>query len=225
MTRSGQLRKRLTAKDGIADTTLRRQLNTWLDTLHGRGLAPALSAFAKLPRPEAGIDNTPTLQLYCVGLALAAIELERILQAEGCLDFTGLLLRAQAALRNSEDAPTDLALYLDYQIRHVLIDEFQDTSRSQLKLFEHLIDGWQANDGTSLFMVGDPMQSIYRFRDADVSIIAEVQQAGLAGVALEPCGLQANFRSQPTLVEWCNGVFTKLFAAGARQPGAVSFNP
>mgnify|MGYP003389463336 CR=1 FL=1 len=67
------------------------------------------------------------------------------------------------------DQPTDLNLMLDYQIKHLLVDEFQDTSQLQFTLIKSLINGWEENDGKTLFFVGDPMQSIYRFRQADVS--------------------------------------------------------
>ncbi|NJR71997.1 MAG: UvrD-helicase domain-containing protein [Gammaproteobacteria bacterium] len=64
----------------------------------------------------------------------------------------------------------DLALSLDYRIRHLLIDEFQDTSHAQFSLIEKLTRGWLPDDGRTLFVVGDPMQSIYRFREAEVGL-------------------------------------------------------
>lgn len=52
---------------------------------------------------------------------------------------------------------------LDYRIKHILLDEFQDTSVTQFRLIEMLTRGWQDHDGRTFFLVGDPMQSIYRF--------------------------------------------------------------
>ncbi|HCU89651.1 MAG TPA: hypothetical protein DGR97_06900, partial [Gammaproteobacteria bacterium] len=63
-----------------------------------------------------------------------------------------------AALGTGQD-PSDLGLILDYQIQHLLVDEFQDTSITQFELIERLLDGWDEGDGRSLFLVGDPMQS------------------------------------------------------------------
>ena len=105
----------------------------------------------------------------------------------------------------------DLALYWDYRIKHLLIDEFQDTSRSQYEFFSLLTEGWEANDGNTFFAVGDPMQSIYRFRDADVSISARCWEHGLPNIVLERIQLSANFRSAKTLVDWNNALFSHLF--------------
>ena len=84
-------------------------------------------------------------------------------------DFTGLSLAALRAL-GPENSPTDLALYLDYRIGHILVDEYQDVSINQYELLEKLTAGWSMEDGHSLFLVGDPMQSIYRFREAEVGV-------------------------------------------------------
>ena len=89
--------------------------------------------------------------------------------ARGQVDFTEVA-QARAARAGEDDAPTDLALALDYRIRHLLVDEFQDTSISQYELLARLTAGWQPGDGRTLFAVGDPMQSIYRFREAEVGV-------------------------------------------------------
>ena len=115
---------------------------------------------------------------------------------ERAIDFTELQLRASAGPRD-ESGPTDLALYFDYKIRHLLVDEFQDTSHSQLHFFQLLTEGWQMDDNNTFFAVGDPMQSIYRFRDADVALFARCREQGLAGLPLEPLDLVATFRSTP----------------------------
>src|ERR1035438_729797 len=87
------------------------------------------------------------------------------------------------------------ALRLDYQIRHLLVDEFQDTSVSQYALLERLTAGWERGDGRTLFAVGDPMQSIYRFREAMVGLFLKACEEGIGDVTLEPLRLSANFRS------------------------------
>ena len=140
--------------------------------------------------------------------------LKDIFIEEGAIDFTELQIRATSGLRD-EFGPTDLALYFDYRIHHLLVDEFQDTSRSQLHFFELLIEGWQVDDSNTVFAVGDPMQSIYRFRDADVAIFAQCRDQGLGALPLEPLELVANFRSSNELVEWNNVCFTNFFLTTA----------
>src|SRR6185312_3063120 len=110
----------------------------------------------------------------------------------------------------TDEEPTDLALALDYRIRHLLVDEFQDTSQSQYELLTRLTAGWHAGDGRTLFLVGDPMQSIYRFREAEVGLYLRARREGIGGLKLEPLTLTANFRSQAGLVEWVNRTFREL---------------
>jgi ATP-dependent exoDNAse (exonuclease V) beta subunit len=90
-------------------------------------------------------------------------------------------LAAGIALGNA-DQPGDAALRLDNAIHHILIDEMQDTSVGQYKLIETLISGWSAGDGKTLFCVGDPMQSIYRFRDAEVGRFLQVRTSGVGPI-------------------------------------------
>ena len=111
-------------------------------------------------------------------------------------DFTAFSMAALDAL-GDEDKPTDLALSLDYQINHLLIDEFQDTSVTQFELVRRLIAGWVDGDQKSIFLVGDPMQSIYRFRQSEVGLFKQVADAGFIGnMSVELLSLSVNFRSQ-----------------------------
>ncbi|HBG29037.1 MAG TPA: hypothetical protein DDW98_00130, partial [Gammaproteobacteria bacterium] len=72
-----------------------------------------------------------------------------------------------------EDAPTDLTLRLDNQIQHILVDEFQDTSSVHFEILRRLTAGWQQGDGRTLFFVGDAMQSLYGFRNANVGLFLD----------------------------------------------------
>ncbi|HET7096624.1 MAG TPA: 3'-5' exonuclease, partial [Casimicrobiaceae bacterium] len=123
--------------------------------------------------------------------------------------FTQGTIGALAAL--GDDTPSDLLLKVDMQIRHLLIDEFQDTSFTQIELVRRLTSGWQPDDGRTLFAVGDPMQSIYRFRGAEVRLFVEAQHAlRVAELPVESLVLHRNFRSQRKLVEWVNDVFAEV---------------
>src|SRR6202158_4379566 len=128
-------------------------------------------------------------------LTLAVAELQIAFRENGRVDFQELLIRASRALGNA-DSPTDLALALGHRIQHILVDEFQDTSYTQFELLEKLTAGWEPDDGRTLFLVGDPMQSIYRFRQADVSLFLKARLNGVGGLRLEPLTLRVNFRSR-----------------------------
>ncbi len=158
-------------------------------------------------------------------LLVAVAQLKIVFQLHKKIDY---IENSQAALLalGSEDTPTDLALALDYQIRHILIDEFQDTSHNQYRLLEKLLTGWETNDGRTLFIVGDPMQSIYRFREAEVGLFIHARKKGISQVKLEPLTLSVNFRSTATIVDWVNTCFkTVLPASDNIASGAISYAP
>ncbi|MGC1854064.1 MAG: UvrD-helicase domain-containing protein [Candidatus Aquirickettsiella sp.] len=158
-------------------------------------------------------------------LPVLVAHLKIIFQQQQKVDYTEILLAASSALGSAEN-PSDLALALDYQIQHLLVDEFQDTSSTQLRLIEKLTVGWQHQDGRTLFLVGDPMQSIYRFRKAEVGLFLQVQQWGIGILQLQALNLSVNFRSAQGIVDWVNQQFSQLLPATADlQQGAVCFSP
>lgn len=146
----------------------------------------------------------------------AVVALQEIFRDRGEVDFPELAIRARAALGDA-DRPTDLALRLDYRIRHLLVDEFQDTSYGQIDLLLRLTRGWTPGDGRTLFLVGDPMQSIYQFREAEVGHFLAVRDNGLGELELDSLRLSANFRSQRRIVEWVN----RAFGGGDGAPGIL----
>ncbi len=158
-------------------------------------------------------------------LRVAVAQLKWIFQTTGKMDYTENALAAQLSL-GTDEAPTDLALALDYQIQHILIDEFQDTSNSQYRLLEKLTAGWQMEDGRTLFVVGDPMQSIYRFREADVALFIRARKLGIGHLRLQPLTLCVNFRSTPGVVNWLNQHFPYIFSESDDiSTGAVAYSP
>jgi len=178
------------------------------------GLADAFNTLRKLPvEPRFDASQWQVLEAQLQLLLLASHQLQQLFEQRGEADFIEIAMRALHALEDEQGHPTDLLLRLDYRIRHILVDEFQDTSLLQLRLLQSLTEGWQSGDGThrTLFMVGDPMQSIYRFRKAEVSLflLAAANKAGLPQVsALE---LERNFRSSPVIVDWVNRAFANIF--------------
>ena len=142
---------------------------------------------------------------------LAVAQLQRIFKGESNCDYTEIMLAALEVMEQ-EKAPSLLAERLGYQLRHILVDEFQDTSTGQLRLLESLSRSWDASSSNSLFLVGDPMQSIYAFRQADVRIFNRLwEKERLGQVPLKRVTLKRNFRSQQDLVSWCNDRFRTIF--------------
>ncbi len=222
--KNGGIRQTVDRRQGEAftDKPLRADTIEWLRDLEARQFAGLLHACSLLPDIE---QDPSTLIAASVTLALAAAELEASMRRRRCIDFTGILMKAGQGLRDGT-GPTDLALFWDYRVKHLLVDEFQDTSRSQYRFFSLLTEGWSPSSGNTFFAVGDPMQSIYRFRDADVSIFSQCWAQGLPNVALEPIQLKANFRSSASLVDWNNALFTTLFpATSLPELGAIAFSP
>ncbi len=163
-----------------------------------------------LPLQNFDLNHEKLLNSLSEVLLYAASELFLAFSESKKVDFIELGQRALQSL-GKEDNPTNLALSLDYRIKHILVDEFQDTSISQIQLLRILIAGWQVNDGRSLFLVGDPMQSIYGFREADVGLFIQIWESGIGDLKLTPLQLIMNFRSDPTLVNWFNKTFEKIF--------------
>ena len=139
------------------------------------------------------------------------------------IDFTEVALKALTLL-GEHDAPSDLALHLDYRLQHILVDEFQDTSLLQYHLLSKLTAQWQKDDGHSLFLVGDPLQSIYRFRQAEVGLFLRIWQHGFNQLHLEPILLHQNFRAQEALVKFFNENLSRVLPSQSNaQESAIAY--
>ncbi len=159
-------------------------------------------------------------------LNIAVAQLWLTFQRAGEVDFVEIAQRATRALTDNLGEPTELALKLDYQIQHLLVDEFQDTSPSQVDLLKQLTLGWQANDARTLFCVGDPMQSIYRFRKANVGLFISAATDGIGDIRLKKLQLYRNNRSCPPVVDWINATFANIFPTHDDDAqGAISYRP
>ena len=176
------------------------------------GLLNALALLRIVPPPRYSDAQWHLLGAIENLLPRAVAELKLVFASHGQADFVEIAQGALAAL-GTEDGPTDLLLSFDYRIRHILVDEFQDTSFTQFELLKLLTAGWQPDDGRTLFVVGDPMQSIYRFRQAEVGLFLRARRQGIGPVELEPLTLSANFRSQSGIVEWVNEAFSRIMPA------------
>ena len=133
------------------------------------------------------------------GAALASFE-----SAKGSgLDFMDLLLRASGLLAGNPS----VARRLGERFRHVFVDEFQDTDPLQAEVLRAI-----AAPGR-LFVVGDPKQSIYGFRRADIQVYRKFR-GDLVAAGGEDVPLARNFRSRPDLLATLNGLFSRILSGG-----------
>ncbi len=187
------------------------------------GLREALVELAALPAVALGAADSAAIEALSRVLRAAAVHLQAQFAITGRVDHTYVAGAAREALSDG-GAPTDLALRTGLKLRHILVDEFQDTSLAQFGLIEMLTAGWEEGDGRTLFVVGDPMQSIYQFREAEVGLFLRARDQGIGEVRLEPLRLTRNFRSVPQLIQWINDAFEALFpVSDDLRASAVSF--
>jgi ATP-dependent helicase/nuclease subunit A len=187
------------------------------------GLREALAELAALPAAVLSDTDAAAIEALSRVLRSAAAHLQAEFAVNGRVDHTYVAGAAREALTDA-GLPTDLALRTGMFLRHILVDEFQDTSLAQFDLIEMLTAGWEEGDGRTLFVVGDPMQSIYQFREAEVGLFLRARDSGIGDVRLEPLQLTRNFRSVPALIEWINDAFTTLFPErDDLRASAVSF--
>jgi ATP-dependent helicase/nuclease subunit A len=220
LTQKGELRKRVTGHP------FKARCEQLIAGLRGEeDLVGYLARLPKLPAAKFTDSRWQAVEAAVSVLVLAVAELQLVFRERGRVDFAELAIRASAALGRL-DAPEDLALALGARIRHLLVDEFQDTSYTQFELIKKLTAGWEPGDGRTLFLVGDPMQSIYRFRQADVSLFLKARQEGIGAIQLEPVSLSVNFRSRPDIVEWVNRTFQSILPSiDDLESGAIAYSP
>ena len=144
-------------------------------------------------------------------MPIAAAYLNLTFERHAACDFIAINLACSEAL-GPANSHSDLAISLSNNIRHILVDEFQDTSLSQLELLKKLTISWEEHEEKSLFLVGDPMQSIYKFRQADVAIFLSLIDNNLGNIKLNHLSLSVNFRSTNKVVAWVNSLFSALFS-------------
>lgn len=236
LTKEGTWRSRLTVREGFPaagkgpGAELRREMKERMTLLLERlaeeeGLRSGLAELGGLP-PCAYTDaQWETIEALGELLRVAAGLLEVTFRERGEVDFPRVASAALAALGSPEN-PSDLALALDRRLRHILVDEFQDTSIGQFQLLRGLTAGWESGDGRTLFLVGDPMQSIYRFREAEVGLYLRAREEGVGDIQLEPLRLTVNYRSQAGIIDWINDAFKCVLPAREDvESGAVSYSP
>lgn len=206
LTNEGQWRKAggLNKRTGFPDPTLQKQAKQLLPEFSqsAPGLYTALHRLQLLPAtydPASAEQATHVLRVLKRSLG----ELRLRFASQSSCDHTEFALAARQALEGEDRS---VAATADARFRHILVDEMQDTSNAQIALLETLVSDWQPGDGRSLFLVGDPQQSIYLFRHARVEKFNALLKPGarIGPVPLIPLNLQQNFRSDESLVAWTN---------------------
>lgn len=221
------------------DTTVKARLHAVIAAIGSlpegaqKAWAERLGVAAKLPVTAAfGPDGRAALGAFLAVLRTALGNLWNVFREQREVDHSEVSMRAVAAL-----GPGETLEKLDARLEHILIDEFQDTNVLQCELLGGLVSGWQPGGGQTLFLVGDPMQSIYRFRKAEVGLFLAAWEGRLfhENCRLEPLKLTVNFRSTTQLVGWVGRSFSLLlgdrddatrslvaFAPAAPKPDADS---
>lgn len=231
MTKEGTPRKSFDKNWGFRaklDTEIKKQLIDRVAEIGNQSdCIDILKEIAVLPRLSLASEEWEGVLRLSRVLPVLAAQLLAVFQTRGMVDHTHMAMAADIALGDDTE-PTDLALRLDYQLQHILVDEFQDTSLTQFQLLEKLCRGWSEYNFVNpqaprtLFIVGDAMQSIYGFRYADVGLFLKASREGIAGVALESRALTQNFRTQKNVVSWVNRQFKTLIPAnGDSRLGVV----
>jgi len=194
--------------------------------LPGEDIYRQAAAIANAAGPE-GVALIPRVQ----GLLAPFLDRFRLaFETEGLLTFDDLLRRCRDLLTNHPEVRRRLKAAHDA----LLVDEFQDTDPLQGEILFFLSEDLHSEAGRwqdvslaagKLFIVGDPKQSIYRFRGADIRAYQSFVDAVLAQGGVK-CDLQTNFRSHEKLVGPVNTLFADLMEASpGLQPAYVPLNP
>ena len=223
-TSSGELRK----ERGINSRNLKFNYNrkhsnhtrliNLLDGLRDRDdLLLAFEEVRVLPPAHYPADQWAVAKSLFRVLSRALVELQLVFAARNQCDFTELSLLARHALA-TDSGPEDLASALGARLQHLLVDEMQDTSTGQYELIELLTKSWDSY-GQTVFLVGDPRQSIYLFRQARVErFVQAMHSERLGDLPLTRLRLTSNFRSQNRLVDNFNQSFTLIFSPESALP-------
>lgn len=146
-------------------------------------------------------------------LSILAEEYDRAKELQGALDFADLQIRARNLLRDSPEVRS----FCQEHYAYFMVDEFQDTNRLQLEIVQLLAGTGQGRG--RLFVVGDPKQSIYRFRGAQVEVVQTLGDELMSGNG-RILPLQENYRCHPAVIDGINAIFEPLF-----QNDPITYQP
>lgn len=214
LTRTGSAKKRFGKNEGIpasvkggARVELVDRLKTIAVCIH----AP-LCKFRSLPDYRFKETEWGLLDAAFEVMPLTLANLKIAFDVFGEVDFIEIAMSATTALNSDDDnCVTNRAMNTGQQLRHLLVDEFQDVNDIQVSMLKHILEQWEDTDGKSLFLVGDAMQSLYGFRGSNVNIMMRVEDEGIGNQSMQTLELKTNFRSSVGVVDWINRVFKEAF--------------
>jgi len=218
LTQDGKPRSRMVAKKSEFRTAADYERHKGFVTGHASSIVTAHAAYR---RDLNALVARGVWRMY----SIAERYYRATLDAHAVLDFPDVLLYTLRLLGHMEEF-SQSRYRLESRYHHVLVDEFQDTSRAQWELVSLLVRAWGEGAGLayqgplepSVFIVGDKKQSIYGFRDADVAVLGE---AGRAIAQLRPGGdvrrsISRSFRSVPSILAFVNDVCGDIDKVPAR---------
>ena len=191
------------------DKDLAKEQKSAFDAFRAEWIAPSLKLWRQFCHYHIMAITEPAVEYFKAARKKNAL-----------MNFQDLLIRAADLLKNNPE----VRLYFQEKYTHILVDEFQDTDPIQAEIILYLTgenvkeNMWRKTKVKkgSLFIVGDPKQSIYRFRRADIEIYNEVKRIfGKSGGRIIP--LTTNFRSLPAVCDWINPIFKSKFPENATQ--------
>ncbi len=226
-TQGGQWRQRFTQQHGIANQASLKQLDASQQSQYADAKSSLKSLISSCQTTETlasvlietswiPVVDDPEAEWACLEPLLNILPalvafLHLRMDVDQVSDFSGINLQLLSTLSDDTSSqPLILRIYQRY--RHVLIDEFQDTSVHQFEIFERAFSSWQDESQRTLCVVGDPMQSIYRFRQAEVKLFYQAKNDGFCGVPLKHLQLTRNFRSTNQLVDVLNPIFKAVMS-------------
>ncbi len=221
LTQEGQPRKQLAYPK--SDFASERDWRAHREIVLGRGVAFAevLLAFRR------DLNSLVARGVWRM-FQIAITEYRKTLDARAVLDFSDVLLRTVELLRQMDEFAQS-RYRLESRYHHILVDECQDTSRAQWELIALLVRSWGEGDGVafagplqpSIFVVGDPKQSIYGFRDADVAVLDGAARflEGLRPDRDVRRSISRSFRAVPALLSFVNDVCAEIDKVPDRPDG------
>ena len=246
-TKSGDLRKRMDKRQGFPAKSAakdkdqqvvfeqrKKAMQTLIASMQAiPELVVALEIVSSLPVNGYQDEHWEILDPLTTCLVHLYAHLSLVFGRAGQCDYneiTASALRALSGGGHDSDEAGAVRFKWDQSIRHILVDEFQDTAVSQFDLLKALTAEWQQDNLTgdghprTLFVVGDGMQSIYGFRAAKVGLFLTAKSSGIGDLPLHSVELVQNFRSTPAVVEWNNHHFSQAFPSSVDvSRGAVMY--